>query len=183
MTPSSTAAAAAGATNTYSTATEIRHSIRPWFDDFLSLSSFSLPLSVPELSLRFNTNIYTFRGNYAIISLLVFILTLIFRPITAILFLLVIVAWIYFFVARDEPLVVFDFEIGDRLVLILLSVITIVAVAVASVWWNLFVSILISALLVSLHAILMTPDNAESPYGALLSVDEDGPSRGSYMQV
>ncbi|KAI3804261.1 hypothetical protein L1987_25678 [Smallanthus sonchifolius] len=182
MTPSSTAAAA-GATNTYTATAEIRHSIRPWFDDFLSLSSFSLPLSVPKLSLRFNKNIYTFRGNYAIISLLIFILTLIFRPIAAILFLLLIVAWIYFLVARDEPLVVFDFEIGDRLVLILLSVITIVAVAVASVWWNLFVSIVISALVISLHAILMTPDDTESPYGALLSVvDEDGASRGSYMQ-
>ncbi|KAK9058998.1 hypothetical protein SSX86_021617 [Deinandra increscens subsp. villosa] len=185
MTPSS-AAVDDGATNTYSTTAEIRHSIRPWFEDFLSLSSFSLPLSFPELSLRFNANIYTFRGNYAIISLIVFILTLIFRPIAAIVFLLLIVAWIYFFVARDTdvPLMVFDFEIGDRLVLISLSVITIVAVAVASVWWNLFVSILISALLVSLHAILMTPEDTDSQYGALLSVvDEDGPSRGSYMQV
>lgn len=182
MTPSS-AATGAGATNTYTASAELRHSIRPWIDDFFSFSSFSLPLSISELTLRFNKNIYTFRGNYAIVSLLIFILTLILRPITAILFILIIVAWIYFFLARDEPLVVFDFEIGDRLVLIVLSVITVVAVAVASVWWNLFVSVLISVLVVSLHAILMTPDDSESPYGALLSVVEDGAERGSYMQV
>ncbi|KAK1430394.1 hypothetical protein QVD17_13098 [Tagetes erecta] len=181
MTPSS--GAGAGATNTYSATGELRHSIRPWIDDFFSFTSFSLPLSFSELSLRFNKNIYTFRGNYAIVLLLVFIVTLILRPITAIMFILIIVAWIYFFLARDEPLVVFDFEIGDRLVLILLSVITVVAVAVASVWWNLFLSVMISVLLISLHAILMTPDDTESPYGALLSVvDEDGAERGSYMQ-
>ncbi|KAI3700795.1 hypothetical protein L2E82_45433 [Cichorium intybus] len=181
MTPSSTAPDA-GATNTYSTAAEIRHAIRPWFDDFLT--SFTLPLSFPELSLRFQKNIYTFRGNYAVISLLIFIITLIFRPFTAIVFLVIIVGWIYLFFARDEPLVVFDFEFGDRLVLISLSVITIVAVAVAGIWSNLFISILIAALLVSLHAILRTPDDSESQYGALLSVvDEDGPSRGAYMQV
>ncbi|XP_024961205.1 PRA1 family protein D-like [Cynara cardunculus var. scolymus] len=181
MTPSSTAAADV-ATNTYSTTAEIRHAIRPWFDDFLS--SFTLPLSFHELSLRLQKNLYTFRGNYTIISLLIFILTLIFRPIAAIVFLLIIAAWIYLFFARDEPLVVFDFEIGDRLVLISLTLITIVSVAVSGVWWNLFLTILISALLICLHAILRTPDDIESPYGALLSVvDEDGASRGSYMQV
>ncbi|KAJ0769986.1 putative prenylated rab acceptor P [Helianthus annuus] len=174
MTPSSTAE---------STATEIRHSIRPW-SSFLSLSSFSLPLSLPDLSLSFNNNLYTFRANYTILSLLIFILTLIFRPITAIIFLILIATWIYLLVARDTPLVVLDFEIGDRMVLIAFSVITIVSVAVAGVWWNLFVSILISVLVISLHAILMTPDDSESPYGALLNVvDEDGPSGGAYMQI
>lgn len=80
---------------------------------------------------------------------------------------------------------VFDFEIGDRVVLIALSVITIVAVAVANVWWKIFVSVLVSVLVVSLHAILRTPDDSESPYGALLSVvdEEDGSSHGAYMQV
>lgn len=173
-----------GATNTYTTTAEIRHSIRPWLSDFLT--SFTLPLSFPDLTLRFNKNIYTYRGNYVIISLLVFILTLIFRPITAIVFLIIIVSWIYLLIARDEPLVIYDFEIGDRLILIALSVVTIVAVAVASVWWNVFISSLIAVLLVSLHAILRTSDfdDNESPYGSLLSgVDEDGHSRGSYTPV
>ncbi|XP_071690326.1 PRA1 family protein F2-like [Rutidosis leptorrhynchoides] len=171
----------AGATNTYTATAEIRHSIRPWLTDFFT--SFTLPLSFPDLSLRFNQNIYTYRGNYVIISLLVFILTLIFRPITAVVFLIIIVSWIYLLIARDEPLVVFDFEIGDRMILIALSVVTIVAVAVAGVWWNIFISSLIAILLVSLHAILRTSDfdDHESPYGSLLSgTDEE---RGSYVPV
>nr|XP_043629004.1 PRA1 family protein D-like [Erigeron canadensis] len=170
-----------GATNTYTTSAEIRHSIRPWLSDFLT--NFTLPLSISSLSNRFTSNIYTYRGNYAIITIIIFILTLIFRPFTAVMFLFIISSWVYLLIARDEPLVLFDFEIGDRLVLIGLSVVTIVAVAVSGVWWKLFVSGLISGLVVSLHAILKTTDDdGDSPYGALLSsVDEDGP--GSYVPV
>ncbi|MFS7904095.1 putative prenylated rab acceptor P [Helianthus anomalus] len=69
------------------------------------------------------------------------------------------------------------------MVLIALSVITIISVVVAGFWWNLFVSILISILVISLHVIL-TPDDSESPYGALLNVvDQDGLSGGAYMWV
>lgn len=76
---------------------------------------------------------------------------------------------------------VLDIQITDRTVVIVLSVVTVVAVAVARVWWNLFVSVLVSVLVISLHAILMAPDGGESPYGSLLSgVDEDG---GSYVPV
>ncbi|KAI3780434.1 hypothetical protein L2E82_10415 [Cichorium intybus] len=54
-------------------------------------------------------------------------------------------------------------------------------------WWNLFLSFLISARVVSLHVILRTPDEPdamESPYGALLSVvDAVGPVRGPYTMV
>ncbi|KVH87462.1 PRA1 family protein D-like [Cynara cardunculus var. scolymus] len=185
MTPSSTTTPPPPPPPT--TASEIRHSIRPWFDDFLSLSSLSLPISFPQLSLRIQKNLYAFRANYLIVSIIIFLLTLFSHPITLISFLIIVIAWIYLVFARDEPLVVFDFEVGGRLVVILLSVVTVVALAATSVWWNIFVSALISALVVLLHAILRTPDDAddmESPYGALLSVvDEDGPARGPYTLV
>lgn len=69
-----------------------------------------------------------------LLSLLIFILTLILRPIVPLLL-------------RIRTLIVFnfDFEFGHHLVLISLIVITIVAVAVVGVWWNLFSSILIAA--------------------------------------
>ncbi|KAI3524001.1 hypothetical protein L1887_02581 [Cichorium endivia] len=167
------------------TAAQIRHAIRPWLSDFLSISSLSLPISFPELSLRIQKNLYAFRANYFLISLLIFILTLISHPITLISFLVIIVAWI--FLVRDDPLIVFDFEIGQRLVVIFLSMVTALALALTSTWWNVILSFLISALVVCLHAILRTPDDAddmESPYGALLSVvDEDGPGKGPYTLV
>ncbi|KAI3664291.1 hypothetical protein L6452_25979 [Arctium lappa] len=187
MTPSSTTPPPPPTPTPPATASQIRHSIRPWFDDFISFSSLSLPISFPQLSLRFQKNLYAFRANYLILSIIIFLLTLISHPVTLISFLVIIAAWIYLVFARDEPLVVFDFELGGRLVMIVLSVVTVVALAVTSVWWNVFLSVLISALVIFLHAILRTPDDAddmESPYGALLSVvDEDGPARGPYTLV
>ncbi|XP_076942927.1 PRA1 family protein D-like [Bidens hawaiensis] len=159
-------------------------SVRPWLTSFLSLSSISLPPSLPDLSLRFHNNLHTFRANYVIISLIIFILTLILHPVKAVIFIILISTWIYFIGYRDEPLVVFDIEISDRTVVIVLSVVTVAAVAVARVWWNVFVSVLVSALVVSLHAIVMAPDGGESPYGSLLSGgDEDGGARGGYVPV
>ncbi|KAK9065138.1 hypothetical protein SSX86_016521 [Deinandra increscens subsp. villosa] len=168
-----------------STAAQFRQSVRPWFDDFLSFSSLSLPASIPELSLRIQRNLYVFRVNYLLLSLLIFLLTLIPHPITFIVFFLISIAWFYLVFSTEEPLVVLDFEIGQRFLVILLSVVTLVALAATSIWWNIFLSVFISALVVSLHAILRTPDDIEeSPYGALLSVvDEDEPARGPYTLV
>ncbi|KAJ9537140.1 hypothetical protein OSB04_029873 [Centaurea solstitialis] len=169
-------------------ATGSSQSIRPWFEDFLSLSSLSLPTSFHQLYHRLHKNLQAFRANYLIVSFVIFLLTLIPHPTTFLSFLLIILAWIYLVFARDEPLVVFDFELGRRMVVILLTVITFVALGFASVpRSNIFMSVLISAVVVFLHAILRTPDDAddmESPYGALLSVvDEDGPARGPYTLV
>ncbi|KAM0004366.1 putative prenylated rab acceptor P [Helianthus debilis subsp. tardiflorus] len=167
-----------------STATQIHHSIRPWLTDFLSISSLSLPLSFPELSLRIQRNLYTYRTNYLFISFLIFLLTLIPHPFTFILFISIIIAWIYLIFYANEPLFVFDFEIGHRLIVILLSVVTVGALGVTSVWWNVFLSVLISALVVLVHASLRTPDDVEeSPYGALLSVVDDDVDAGPYTLV
>nr|GEV01584.1 PRA1 family protein D-like [Tanacetum cinerariifolium]GEW32924.1 PRA1 family protein D-like [Tanacetum cinerariifolium] len=172
------------ATNTYSATATIRHSIQPW-PTFFSPSSLSLPLSLQSLSNRFTANLLFFRGNYVIISLLIFILSLITHPFTAVFFIILIAAWVFLFFARDDPFVVFDFELGDKVVLIGLGVVTVVGVAVSGIWWNLLVSVLVSGLVVSLHAVLRAAEgDGESPYGALLSVvDDDLEDGGSYMPV
>ncbi|XP_076886186.1 PRA1 family protein D-like [Bidens hawaiensis] len=159
--------------------------IRPWFDDFLSLSSLSLPLSFPELSHRIQNNLHTFHTNYLFISLLIFLLTLITHPLTFFLFLAIILPSFHFLFNRHEPLIVFGFEFGQRFIAIVLAVVVIFALTVTHIWWNVFLSVLISAAVVLLHASLRTPDDVEeSPYGALLSViDEDENERGPYTLV
>lgn len=71
------------------------------------------------------------------------------------------------------------------MVLAVLSVVTVIGVVASGIWWNLFVSGLVSGLFVSLHAVLRGAEgDGESPYGALLSVvDEDVEGGGSYMPV
>ncbi|THG13275.1 PRA1 family protein D-like [Camellia sinensis] len=166
---------------------QIHHSIsstlRPWSQLF-SLSSLSLPLSFSEASFRIRTNLFHFRLNYTIISLIILLITLIYHPISIIVFLFTIAAWFYLYIFRHDTLVLFNRTIDDRLVLILLSLATLVALIFTNVWLNVLVSMLISTAVVCLHAAIRFPDDVddqESPYGPLLSV-VDSP-RGYYSQV
>lgn len=78
----------------------------------------------------------------------------------------------------------FNWVFDEWVVLIFLYLITFVALVLANVWWNVFVSVLIGGFVVCVHAALRAPedvDDMESPYGPLLSV-VDSP-RGSYNRV
>ncbi|KAG5554549.1 hypothetical protein RHGRI_012190 [Rhododendron griersonianum] len=159
--------------------------IRPW-RDFLSLSSFSLPVSISELNSRLPSNLRHFRLNYALLSLLVLVLSLISRPLALILALLALAAWFFLYLSREEPLAVLDFQIDDRAVLVVLFFATALAVTLTHVWANVFVAALVSAGLVCLHAAIRfpaDPDYEQSPYGALLSSGADDSPRGAYSHV
>ncbi|XP_076955765.1 PRA1 family protein D-like [Bidens hawaiensis] len=156
--------------------------IRPWFDDFLSLSSLSLPVSFHSLSHRIQHNLHTFHTNY----LFIFQLTLITHPFTFFLFLAIILPSIHLLVNHHHPLLLFGFEFGQRLIAVILALVVILSLTVTHVWWNVFLSVLVSAIVVLLHASFRTPDDVmeESPYCALLSViDEDENARGPYTLV
>ncbi|XP_052206905.1 PRA1 family protein D-like [Diospyros lotus] len=169
-------------------AAETHHSIsgvllRPW-RLLLDVSALSVPVSFSEAAFRLRANFLYFRVNYAIISLIVLLLSLVFRPLSLIIFLLILAAWFYLYLSRDEPVTVFDFPIDDRLMLIVLGLVTVLDLFLSHIWWNVFVSLVISAVMLGLHAVIRAPedvDDQESPYGALLSV-VDSP-RGEYSQV
>ncbi|XP_057476880.1 PRA1 family protein D-like [Actinidia eriantha] len=165
---------------------QIRHSLsatlRPW-GDLLSPSALSLPVSLSEASFRLRANLHHFRLNYAVVALTVLFLSLIFHPLSLIVFLVTLVAWLYLCLARDEPLTLFNRTIDDRVVMIGLGFVTVLALILTSVWLNVVVSAAVSAAVVCLHAVIRFPEDfsGDSPYGALLSV-VDSP-RGAYSQV
>ncbi|KAF5745486.1 PRA1 family protein [Tripterygium wilfordii] len=124
---------------------------QPW-KIMLHIHSLKLPSNFAEAITRLKINIPYFRVNYAIIVLLILFLSLLWHPISLIVFIIMMAAWVFLYFFRDEPLVLFSHTIDDRVVLIFLSVLTLVLLLLTDATLNILVSLLIGVVIVVVHA-------------------------------
>ncbi|KAM1410931.1 hypothetical protein ACFXTO_023862 [Malus domestica] len=98
--------------------------------------SFNFPSSFSDAFGRVRSSVAYFRMNYAIVVLLILFLSLLWHPIFLIVFL------------RDEPLVLFKKKktVDDRVVLIMLAIVTIVLLFLTHATVNILVALLIGNL-------------------------------------
>ncbi|KAG8367255.1 hypothetical protein BUALT_Bualt16G0053500 [Buddleja alternifolia] len=94
---------------------------RPWKE----MVSFSLPESFNVALHRIQTNISYFQVNYAIIVLFMLFISLLWHPLSLIVFTVVMVAWLYLYFLRDDPIVLFAYAVDERLTLVVLSIFTV----------------------------------------------------------
>ncbi|XP_071711377.1 PRA1 family protein F3-like [Rutidosis leptorrhynchoides] len=144
---------------------------RPWKEMF-NLHSFSLPRGVYDAFSRIKTNVGYFRMNYAILMLIIIFMSLLWLPISLIVFVVMMAAWLFLYFLRDEPLVIMNRTIDDRTVLIVLSILTIVVLLLTGATWNIISSVLIGAAVVVVHAAIRSTDD--------LLLD-DGGETGGYI--
>ncbi|XP_004495288.1 PRA1 family protein D-like [Cicer arietinum] len=147
---------------------------RPW-DNFFSLQTFTTPYSIAEATHRLKRNLNHFRVNYTTILLFILFLSLLWHPLSLIVFLAIFAAWFFLFFYRNHPVVILRCTIDDRILLAALSTLTVVALVFTGVWLNVLVSILVGAAVVVLHAAFRSTEDLYSDEvdifdGGLLSV-------------
>ncbi|KAJ9154216.1 hypothetical protein P3X46_027575 [Hevea brasiliensis] len=164
------------------TSQSLKASLHPW-SLFLDLTSLNLPSSIPDSTTRITQNFTHFRTNYSIIVLLVLFFSLLYHPLSLIAFFFTLVAWVFLYFSREEPLSVFGYQVNDLLVLVALFAVTLLVLVWSGVWLNVVVSVGIGVVLVFLHALLrstndlVADDMETSSYVNLLS-DDDSPRGG-----
>ncbi|WVY99709.1 hypothetical protein V8G54_025779 [Vigna mungo] len=131
---------------------------RPWKIMF-NFRSFSLPAGFSDAVRRVRENVGYFQMNYAIVVLIVLFLSLLWHPISLIVFVVLVAAWLFLYFLRDEPLVVLGRMISDRVVLVVMAVLTIALLLLTGAVSNILVALLIGVVLVVAHAAFRRTDD------------------------
>ncbi|CAH2037114.1 unnamed protein product [Thlaspi arvense] len=124
---------------------------RPW-KQMLDLHSFNFPRKLATVITRIRANTVYFQTNYTIVVLFTVFLSLIWNPFSLLILLSLIGAWLFLYFLRDEPLTVFDREIDHRLVLIVMSVLTLSILLLTDAKLNIAVAVMAGAAAVLFHA-------------------------------
>ncbi|XP_020583699.1 PRA1 family protein F2-like [Phalaenopsis equestris] len=147
---------------------------RPW-REMIQPHAFSLPLSLGDAYLRIRTNAAYFSMNYAISVVFVVFLSLLFHPVSLLVYVAVIAAWMFLFFLRDQSLVIGGRTFEESYILIGLTVFTIALLLITNSTLDIIGSVATGIVVVLVHAVLRRTDD--------LPVDEEAAAAGGWYAV
>uniref|UniRef100_A0A803LD71 PRA1 family protein n=2 Tax=Chenopodium quinoa TaxID=63459 RepID=A0A803LD71_CHEQI len=145
---------------------------RPW-RQFFDHHCLSFPHHFSDAFSRLKTNFSYFRMNFAMIVLLILFVSLLWHPISLIVFLVMMVAWLFLYFLRDEPLVVFGRSIDDRIILAVLSVLTVGFLLLTGATGNILIALGVGVGVVVIYSVFRRSDD--------LFLDEEQAAAGGLL--
>ncbi|GJM94847.1 hypothetical protein PR202_ga11529 [Eleusine coracana subsp. coracana] len=126
---------------------------RPW-REFADPRALSVPRGCAAAYRRARANLAHFSANYALTVLLVVFLSLLWEPISLLVFLACMVAWLVLYFLRDEPLALCGRAVGEGVVLAFLATVTLLLLLLTGATVNILTSLLVGLVVVLIHALL-----------------------------
>ncbi|XP_048431670.1 PRA1 family protein F2-like [Pyrus x bretschneideri] len=143
---------------------------RPW-QEIIQLQNLTLPSTFNQSVHRIKTNVVFFRMNYAIITFSILFLSLLWHPISLIVLIVMMVAWIFLFFLHDQPLMILGYRINLQVVMMALLVVTLVALYLTNARYHIVAGLCIGLAVVLVHGALREPED-------VFVVDDEGPGSG-----
>ena len=131
---------------------------RPW-TELIDKNAFERPTSFPDALSRLKSNTSYFRVNYIIFFFVVIGLCLIWHPISLLVLAILLLAWIYLYFARSEPLLLFGRTISENNVVTFLGIMTIIGLFLTDAGSTLILGLVFGIVVMCLHASLRRTDD------------------------
>ncbi|GMJ15703.1 PRENYLATED RAB ACCEPTOR 1.F2 [Hibiscus trionum] len=126
---------------------------REW-KEMVKTESISLPTNLNEAIQRFRTNVAYFRVNYVIVVLFLLFISLLWHPVSLIVFIIMMAAWLFLYFLRDDPVSIEGFVIDDRIVMTGLLLVTVGMLMLTDVTDNIIVGLSMGLAVVLGHGTL-----------------------------